>query len=86
MRGRGERWEDADAVVGNDEGEGNPSRVAERESGQESREEWDGDRVPRAGSKNNGGGESNRRRAEVKGGQGRMEKNGAEKKEDRENR
>ena len=57
----------AGEVVDNDEGEGNPSRVAERESGWESREEEDGGRVLRAGSKNNGGRKSNRRRAEVKG-------------------
>ena len=56
-----------DAVVGNDEGEGNPSRVAERESGWESREERDGGRVRGAGSKNNGDGKSNRRRTGVKG-------------------
>ena len=36
--------EGADAVVGNDEGEGNPSRVAERERGWENREERDGGR------------------------------------------
>ena len=63
----GGREGDADAVVGNDEGEGNPSRVAEMESGWESREQGDGGRVLRAGSKNNGGGKSNRRRTGVKG-------------------
>ena len=43
--GRKRGWGKEDAVVGNDEGEGNPSRVAERESGWESREERDGGRV-----------------------------------------